>query len=299
MRRKVILHGPSSLGISLPSYWVKKNSIGKGIEIEMNDIENKLQISAIQNIQNCKKTQISFENINYEVQKDILFVLYERGYDEIIIFFNKENTIKNIYKFLNETNLGYEIIEHNKNSFIIRNISIPEDEQFYNLFNRLYKITIEYSQKVFYLSKNIDDITDSGPLHASSISRIAKYSKRIIVKGNIQNSIYYYNLTESLLKISMHLTNLYETILNQNQVENEIIKSIDRISGSLYNTFELFSNFSHRKYYSLKKYLENTKQQIKSYQDSSINCSYIEDIQQINQEVLNLLYPILAINSQG
>ena len=43
--RKVIQHGPTTLVVSLPSMWTKKNSIVKGQEVLVYEDENKLIIT--------------------------------------------------------------------------------------------------------------------------------------------------------------------------------------------------------------------------------------------------------------
>ena len=45
IKRKVVLHGRSTLTVSLPSIWLKKLKISKGDELEVREYGNEIRIS--------------------------------------------------------------------------------------------------------------------------------------------------------------------------------------------------------------------------------------------------------------
>lgn len=133
MRRKIIQHGPSSLTISLPSTWAKEKNLSKGDEIDVFEEEGDLIIKA-SGEESGKMAEISFSGVGKKAREKMLLALHNKGYDEILIFFDKEKTVKETYAYLNDMHLGFEIIKQDKGSFVIRNVSTPDSSQFDGTF---------------------------------------------------------------------------------------------------------------------------------------------------------------------
>jgi hypothetical protein len=294
MRRKVLLHGKSSLGICLPPQWTKNNDIEKGSEIELKEQENKIIISSINSIIN-KKTQINFENIDFNIQKEILNSLYEKGYDEITINYKNEKILKNIYIYLNEKNIGYEIINKESNYFIIKNISHIKEDQLNNLINRILKLLIEYSQKTKYILKDKNSLTITTLMHPKSIKKLSIQSKKIIITNNLKNGVYHYNLLKHIEKTIQQLNLFYNNIIKEDIIFNETSDIYKQINNCIIKIHCLFNNFSITKYSQIKNYLNDLNQQIKNIEIENILIS--DNIKKIVKNLENIFLEILYIQN--
>lgn len=81
-------------------------------------------------------------------------------------------------------------------------MTTPEDDQFNDLMHRVVRITLEFAEKINEVLDSENNITESNMLYATSAKRIAKDCSRIIVRNNMDESVYYYNIVSSLTNIS-------------------------------------------------------------------------------------------------
>ena len=300
MRRKVILHGPSSMCVSLPSSWVKKNEINKGAELEMTESGNHLVISNTEPVKNEKKTEISFENMPYQLQKEVLVALYEKGYDEIRIKSTEEGTLKNVYRFLNAYHLGLEITQQEQHSFVLRNVAVPGDEQFCDLFQRVYRITLEFSEKIKVFLKDQNNITESSMLHACSVRRIANYCRRIIIKNNRKYGVYHATAISSLVAISDSISALHQDVCDGKHASRELVTAYTKLCGILLASFELFQRFDYETYTEIDSELKKLNEKIshlKQKQRKTFCCW--EHAHNIAKNLSQILPAILSIKTQG
>lgn len=300
MRRKVILHGPSSLGISLPSSWVKKNGIGKGAELDISESGSRLIITNSQRDERCRKTEVSFREASSAAQKDMLLALHEKGYDEITINFDDDTTIKETYRFLSESNLGYEIIRQEKGNVTLRNVTIPEDDQFNDLFNRMIRITIEFAEKINRILNEDDDVTESNMLYATSVGRIANYCRRIIVRGGIEDSVYYHRIISSMREISDSLSSLYNDIYEEERMSSEYASVFADLYDVLFSSVDLYYRFSIKRYSELDGSFASVRSRIKDLRrkQRSASCCW-EHMETIAKAVSEFLPAVLALNLEG
>ncbi|MFW6014603.1 MAG: AbrB/MazE/SpoVT family DNA-binding domain-containing protein [Candidatus Nanoarchaeia archaeon] len=300
MRRKVVLHGPSSLCVSLPSQWVKKNNILKGAELELKESENKIIISDANTSKGTKSTEVSFENMDNDLQKKTILSLYEKGFDEIKIKYKHENIIKNVHKFLNECRLGFEIISQTNYSFTLRNVAIPERAQFDDLFHRLFRTTVEYCERAKLIFDKKDDMTESGMLYASSVERIANYCKRIIVKENLREGEYYYSLTTSLVSISNRVNALYNNIYDDQTFSKDLAESFSKLFKILFNCYDLFYRFNVERYSEVSEQLKRLQQNIQNLKTSKTSeCRSWGYVDYILKETSTLLSTVFFIKGTG
>jgi len=297
MRRKITPHGPSSMTISLPSVWVKQNNLKKGEELEIVEEENHLLIKTITSSQDIKTIETSLIDLDKETGEDLIRALHKKGYDEIKILIDKPDQTKEIHAFLNHTQLGFEIIKQESDSITIRNISNPEIEQFDNLFRRVFRITIEYSNKIEVIIQNKDEMTHSCILHEVSINRISNYCKRIIIKEKCKNACFYYNIIEELNNITRSLTLLLDDIMiMERDIPKSVVMKYSEVTTILIRAYELYYKFSMKEYGSIKNNLETTKKSIAKLRTKDVaenNCW--DNIEFIREGIENILESTLAI----
>ncbi|MFA6089966.1 MAG: AbrB/MazE/SpoVT family DNA-binding domain-containing protein, partial [Candidatus Woesearchaeota archaeon] len=270
-RRKLIPHGPSSVTVSLPSKWVKNNNLKKGDEIDILEEDNNLLIKPVYISDTSKKIDVSFSGISPDIMKNVLLALHRKSYDEIKIEFNKPGVAKDIQTFLNEMQLGFEIIKQEKDHVLIKSISNPEAEQFDNLFRRIFRITIEYSKKIDAVIADDEDRTYSCLLHETSINRISNYCKRIIVKEKKSNACFLYSIIDNLNFIVKGLTFILDEVNSRAVFSKEFLNKYRDMEDLFSQIYELNYKFSVNEYGVLIGKLSNLKEQIVKVKSKKAN----------------------------
>lgn len=295
MRRKIVMNGPSSLTISLPSKWIKKNNLKKGDEVEIKENNVSLNILPINYEPKLKKKEISFVNLKKETRSDILLSLHKKGYDEIKVFFDKPCTVKEIHQFINNIGLGFEIVKQAENNLVLKNVSNPEYDQYQNLFRRIFRIALEYSDRILMLLKQSKKtVTESALMHEKSINRISNYLRRIINKGKIEFSHQDYYIIESICIIANNLNKIMQETREEMEIDDDAIqiyKSINNIFNDVYN---LNYKFSIEKYEEIKNNVEEIKESLREIERYS---PYIYYLDKILFKIERILKTILDIYS--
>lgn len=298
MRRKIVLHGPSSLTISLPAEWVKRKNLKKGDEIDLVEEDNGLLVSPVLKNRAIKKTEVMLAGMDGDTQRDVLLALHKKGYDEIKLSYENPRTAKNIHSMLNELNLGFEIINQGSNSLVIGNVSNPESEQFDNLFRRVFRIVIEYSRKIQAVVERKEEITESCFSHRTSVNRIAKLSRRIILKENKAYSSFIFSILDDFERIALALSLLEEEIKERGEPPSaEFVNAFDEATNVLTGSYELYYNFDFKEYSGLRKVSRQLESKIKAGKGKLDvgSCSW-ELLECIHQSMDNLLESTLAVN---
>lgn len=293
MRRKVIIHGPSSMTVSLPSTWVKQHNIQKGGELDVYEEDEGLIIKPVCSNNSVKSTEVSLIGLDDHTKRDLLISLHKKGYDEIKINFDKQNMVKELYAFLNNMQLGFEIIKQDQESITIRNISNPESEQFDNLFRRIFRITIEYLKKIEAIINNTEDMTHSCLLYETSIMRISNYCKRIIIKDKRQNACFLYAIINDLNHVAHNLTLLLDEIKEMNGTPSKQFcakfSEVCELTISIYN---LFYKFSMQEYSSINERSKTLKKQLSETKSKEFHWDHLESIQ---KHIDSLLESMLSV----
>ena len=139
MRRKVVQHGPSTLIISLPSGWIKKNNVKKGDELEVKEEGKTIIVSTGDILQDSSITKdvSAFDPL---LVNTFLVRAYQKGYDKIHLIHNNLEVLKRIQTKTLEL-IGYEIIEQNNKYCLIQSISSHIELDFDNSLRKAFIIT--------------------------------------------------------------------------------------------------------------------------------------------------------------
>lgn len=292
MKRRVVLHGPSSLSISLPSEWAKKYSVQKGDEVSVDEKGAHLIVSSGNDTDEITSTTVSFKDLSPETFKEIISALHRRGYDEIKIQHDSESVLKEINKLLNEMHFGFEIIKHDVTSTTIRNVSIPEKTQFNNLFRRLFLVLLEYGEKIGELLSDSGEQTQTYLLHETSIKRISNFCERILANDIAdRNSPFLYSIVEGIVALAKEMSTLLGNLKEEN-VPEDLITSYNKILGYLHDAYSLHYTFSFEKYDILRKNISADCLRLDKFVEDGI---YWSDLKRIYLRVGDILTPILSV----
>jgi len=151
MIRKIILMGGKTHVVSLPANWVRRLNLSKGQEVNIEENDNQLRITA-----NLHPESKSIA-IDYHPNK--LLKAYQMGFDEIKIH---STNIKEIQTIISEFFIGFEIIQSQASYCVIKSISEINPEELNNIIKRaLLVLASENSSdrnhglKLIYASKRI------------------------------------------------------------------------------------------------------------------------------------------------
>lgn len=216
MKRKVIQHGPSSLIVSLPNDWVKRNGIKKGDLLDVEETNDKLEIS--------RKTLVKGSSVTADITglnrtSIVIYIrsLYRKGYDEIVIKF-KEPEVPHyrldkkldVHKVIDEALsflIGIEIISQTRNEIVLKQISEDSDKELASMFERVVNLTVyTFKEAEKALLENDDYLLAMVEPHRKSIFKFSSYCMRLINKGAIAS------LPESLT--AYHMLAVYGKIID-------------------------------------------------------------------------------------
>ena len=241
MRRKIVVQGDCTYTVSLPKKWATQNNLNNGDEININQIDDKIVMSAISE----PKKQTTSININSENQTFIkvrINNLYRLGTDEIKVKYKTTKQAEIVEKVVNNLP-GFEITEKNENKIIIENIMGVSQEKQKVLIRRIFLM----------LKETLDILTkelDSGKLvslneHLKLKNKIVGYSnycRRIIAKqqSNDKLGYYYWSLYHDLSSIQYTILDMYHSLpknVEFNKNVKEVYQNIQKAFQLTYNGF--------------------------------------------------------------
>ncbi len=243
MRRKIVQHGQSTLTLSLPSKWVKKNNVKKGQHLDVNVSEKGLFIS-------LDKAKYSEIELNLSDEKEwyvhrILSHMYTFGFDEIKVNYSNKKQLHLIRNSLKELN-GFEVVESKPNYCKIKSVTSIDSAEFDDTIKRVFwQILSQFDYFIDDINKNnYSNCEESKEIHRVVI-KLINLSKRLINKNILfgrVSSKYAYNLLTGLLNISRAITYAYDYSKNNNceftEDEEDLIKKIRKFFFSLIGAYQ-------------------------------------------------------------
>jgi len=171
--------------VSLPSKWIKQNSLDKGSEIDIEQKDNLILISAKSIELQKKSIEIKLEGKTESIIRTYLMNIYRAGYDHISAEYESEQQYIAATKAV-KTLIGMEITKKDKNHFIIESITEPSSDQFDNIMLKIFYA----SQEIINLTKerlNNQKITGDYDEIEQRIMRYESFCKRTLSKKIVLN----------------------------------------------------------------------------------------------------------------
>lgn len=165
MRRKIIKQGHNTLTLTLPSEWAKRFNLHAGNEVEMFEKENGLFVTTDKNKEH-KRAEITITGMEIPIIWKYFMAVYREGYDEVLVKFDPAMRIESPFKFLTQHKtdakyrkdssekksiievlpkfvsrfIGFEIVEHGKDSVLIKEMGDLTAKEFENSLRRVFLI---------------------------------------------------------------------------------------------------------------------------------------------------------------
>ena len=205
MIRKVSQIGPATLMVSLPSKWVKKNSITKGDEINIYENNKTLIISKYKSKTIIEKKEIDISGL-YNIIPKIIGCLYKKGYSEVEVSFSNAKELKKCQNIIRLLFVGFEIIEQGKSYIIISNLSKENFDDFNRILKRFLLLLNSIASDFYEAAKEKDyEWLKTIALRDYELDKFADFCRRAINKNMVNTytkTAPLYTIIEELEKVS-------------------------------------------------------------------------------------------------
>jgi len=211
MKRTVVKHGPATLTISLPSTWIKQWKIKKGDNLNISLHGPRLVVST-EEIRDFGSIETDISGLDRT--SIILFLrnLYRKGYKEIVFSYKepevqhyRTGTLVAISSIIQEEAnrlIGMEIIEQNKRSCRLIEVTEASGKNFDVIYRRAFQMT-EYAMDSLLLAINSGD---TGKLQAveethDNVAKSVSYCIRLVNQGKSmhpENTVQHFHILTSL-----------------------------------------------------------------------------------------------------
>lgn len=209
MKRKITKMGPSSLVISLPSRWVKANSLSKGDDIEVTEDGKKLVVSLDSSRKKDRTAKFDANDVDAFLERYI-GILYKKGYNEITVIAHTSAQRQRISKYVSQL-VGFEIIDQQKSEIVLRNISKDSPEEFPSILKRIFHTVIAMGEEgIEAVENNNKDQLKSLLTYEELNNKLTDYAKRLIyLFGVDENSVALYAIIKDLEAIADEFRDLF------------------------------------------------------------------------------------------
>ena len=296
MKRKVILHGPATLTVSLPSKWAKANGVKKGSEVEVSEMQAQLMITAGDNPELIKSTSVDFSGLDNQTINSIISILHKSGYDKIEVFSSDPSVVNTVQERINSMLMGYEIVDQRGRSFTIRSLSTDQVGELDNLVRRSFLITVSMGSG---LLEQIGSGTKSSLQELlvleNTINKLVNYCHRLLNKKNNRDekTTYLYLITWIIESICDDYRDLIKAILSQKKQQapsRALIECIEEVNSAFKSYYHFFYNYSDRQNMEIRKQLSASRRKI----ESSALPSHEQALRQYFLSIVSRIYDCLG-----
>ncbi|KHO46475.1 MAG: hypothetical protein QS98_C0003G0083 [archaeon GW2011_AR3] len=265
MKRKVVLHGSSTLTISLPSAWIKTCHIKKGHELEVTEQGREL---IIKNGPISARTKKEIDIGGFErFGKSYITSLYRLGYDEMGLTYASPGYINVIRSLISNEMIGFEITRQENNYCLLQDLTGHSSDEFEIALRRLWLLTLDFA------SESLDIIKSRNTAELKSmagqdypINRFCNYGIRMLARngsGNHKKIPQYYHLIKVLERIADHYKDMCSVYFaNRQRIDDKLVANLAEINECLADFYRLFYSYNEAKMESLFQRTKNMKQDL-------------------------------------
>ncbi len=198
MIRKIAKIGPSTLMISLPAAWAKKNNLSKGDEINIEESENSIQItpSSETKAKTPMRISIDISALNTRAIKWVLSSLHKKGYEEIELIYGSKDNLPVIHQVVSDLFLGFVISKQTDKLCILKSVSVENPEEFDTVLRRAFLVTLSMAESTYEFMKE-DKISElkSIVITERTNNQLTNFCERLINKNYVSNKNISFNYT--------------------------------------------------------------------------------------------------------
>ncbi len=245
MKRKLIKQGAGGLTVCLPKKWTEANHLKGGDEINLEEENNQLSLSA-KAARKTKRFKTTIEHPEYEFIQRAILTFYHKGIDELQLRFKENVPLDVINKSLAELTIGYEVVDVGKNFCTIKSFESASEEKIpvsirkcFFLARQMQEILLESIKK-----KKFEDYQRIRAIHLN-IRRLVNYTIRSSIKQVKEPNLIHYYTT---VHYNLHLyTKRLESIYKAFSERKIKLANTEKYIKQLFLMFETFYETYYKK----------------------------------------------------
>ena len=246
MKRKIVMHGKTSLTISLPIKWVQKYNLNRGDEVDVTEEGNRLIVSTETDMETDARS-VNLKSFNTMLHKAVSS-LYCSGYDELELVFNDTDQQQKIHDTINKEYVGFEIVDEGSKHIRARKISSIYHEEFGPILKRLFHLLISIGEDTLKaLEKKDYEVLKSITIRDHNINKLCDFCVRALNKrdeGGFKKSKPLYYIVEQLERIGdLHKEISRLVVDSEIDVSKETLEVYRLILDYFREYYELFYKF--------------------------------------------------------
>ncbi len=194
MKRKVVLHGPSTLTVSLPSLWAKKFGIKKGDELDVVEEGGELRIGIKD--ASLRETKKFILGDFKRVGQSCVTSAYRQGYGGITLQCADLDYLATLRKLIHNETIGFEVVKQERNLWEIKDLAGQGKDEFNLVLRRLWLLVMDLAQEgVRALEKEDEIFLKSMDSRDFIVNKFSNYCLRTLILRNpfsySLNPVYY------------------------------------------------------------------------------------------------------------
>lgn len=247
MRRRVVQQGPTTLMVSLPIKWVRRNGLRKGDELEVTERGRSLLVRT-QSPSAAMAAELVLDTQDELYLWRRLQPLYALGYTEITVRSGNPKVLSLAQQLAISSLIGFEAVGHTQESVTLRAISAELDEHFPLLCKRVFLNLLQMSTLLAHIFERKGDLDSLLAIELSN-NRHTLFLKRVLLRGDVGDSAttaILYSIVVFLEKIANEFKYLGRHIANT-KVSARMRKAYPRIEQLLKDVSDQFAHIHERR----------------------------------------------------
>lgn len=282
MKRRIVKQGSATMTISLPSKWIKKFNLDAGDEINLEEKESAIEISA-EAKEEIKKKEIDVSALDPETTQKAISALYRRGYDEITVKFGSTNLITAIQNTVDQQSIGFEIIKQGKDFCIIKDLGKIQQEEFDNALRRSFLLLKTLAtESLEAIKKNDKNALSNIAYIDANINKFTNFCERVLAKKGykeFEKTPFYYHFSEELEELADEFKSICDYYLKENKkISKKDLELYEEIISLIGEYADLFYKFNLVQINELFRKLKQLKSEIKIDSKLSHHLTEIVDL---------------------
>lgn len=284
MKRKVIKHGPSTLIVSIPSGWAKKNNVVKGSEVDVVEDGTRLIVGTGDPVEG-KPLEVDIDVTGLD-KTSLMFTirsLYRLGYDTVNIKFGNDtlthyrtgkklSVISVVHIEVNRL-IGFEVIQEKGNSCIIKDLEAASMRDFDQVERRIFLLLLDAISQLTEAAKMRNDtLLEAMEERHDTITKFISYCLRLLNKRGhhipMQTSYHYY-IMATLDRITDIIKYAARDLLkNKDKLHPNITDLLEQVSTHLRLYYEIFYKYEKQKVVDLSMSRYALQEKVRKLPDS-------------------------------
>jgi len=257
MKRKVIQVSEKTLVVSLPSEWIKSQSIVKGAELECTTQDQKLIFTPNLNRTTTLSSTIDAKNLTERVLRWQVSSLHKQGFDEIIVNNYTDEHYEIIEDLVKNLFVGFIIKEQSSLRIKIGSVALVDAAEFDSTLRRAFRLINNVFTDLYDAFKNEDKKLLTKQIEHEHINnQLTNFCECLLNKTLKQKDKghFWYVIAWNLEKIidnPKYIANYYEN--KSLKMSEETIDLLKEVKNHATEWYDLFYNFSFKKITELSK----------------------------------------------